>query len=513
MTAIFALFVRSVRDDLRSISMLLARTGIACTVFFSIITTRVFYQFIGAPGLAFFRSVVWVNFLIICIAGLSYFSSSVTEEKEEGTLGLLRMTDLSPFAILLGKSTSRLIGGLLLLIVQVPFVMLAITMGGVSLDQVLKCYALLGAFLFFACNIGLLGSVIGRSTGSAAVISAVLGVAYLFWPMAVNGIVTDVLPSIGDLTPTLANYLDKAEAIFFTPSAIGKVLNTGSGPVAIGGSILALLGGGIAAFLFARICFDRFCGEESSVERKSKGPNKKQNLVTSIRLNRPGRAWSDAVAWRDFHYLHGGRRGLFIKLVVYSGLVVWFAVSIFGKGWARGEDFFSLVFQGGLVVGTFDSLFSTSRIYRLERRDRTLSSLCLLPQDIEVLIRSKRRAVLLSLAPAFFFVVPSFLVLTYPFVWYQNSESFTAGLSGIAFTVAQVLLVHYLVALFSLKMKWGGLPLSLILWGVGSIMWTALHVMYFGSDGVILMVIPAIAVAIALRVKFLRSLVAVAAEE
>ena len=74
-----------------------------------------------------------MNFLIICFAAISYFSAAITEEKEEGTLGMLQLTKLSPFSILLGKSTSKMIGGLLVLLVQVPFAMFAITLGGVRL--------------------------------------------------------------------------------------------------------------------------------------------------------------------------------------------------------------------------------------------------------------------------------------------------------------------------------------------------------------------------------------------
>ena len=54
----------------------------------------------------------------------------MAEEKEEQTLGLLRMTGLSPLSILLGKSTSRLCGALLLLAAQFPFTIFAVTLGG-----------------------------------------------------------------------------------------------------------------------------------------------------------------------------------------------------------------------------------------------------------------------------------------------------------------------------------------------------------------------------------------------
>jgi hypothetical protein len=323
---------------------------------------------------------------------------------------------------------------------------------------------------------------------------------------------------MGNLSPNVIKFLANAEPIFFTPSVIGNVLQTGGGPIAIGSSISALLGGGIAAFLFARICFERFCGEESSLGRQlPRAANGKPSLLASIRRSRPSRAWRDAVAWRDFYYLHGGPRGLFIKFVVYCGLVVWFGVSIFGHGWARSffrvEEFFTVVLSVALFVAAFDSLFSTSRIYRLERRNKTLSSLYLLPQDIDELIRSKRRAVLLALTPALFFVVPSCLILAGPFLRKVVHDEFFVVMQVLAFIVAQAFLLHYLVALFSLKLKWGGLPLSLILWGMGTIFMTSIEFLFFRSSSLFFMLVSTVIIASLSRMAFRQRLVAAAAEE
>src|SRR5437660_990082 len=147
--ALFALFTRSLRDDTRSRAMVWSRAGMAGAILFVMFQFHAM-RFFGAAGRDFFASVVTLNAILICIAMLSYFAGAITEEKEDGTLGLLRMTNLNPLTILLGKSTSRLCGGLLLLLVQFPFSLLAVTLGGLRWGQVSACYAILGAFLFFA---------------------------------------------------------------------------------------------------------------------------------------------------------------------------------------------------------------------------------------------------------------------------------------------------------------------------------------------------------------------------
>jgi hypothetical protein len=85
--------------------------------------------------------VMFLNAGFIGIAALSIFPAAISEEKEDETLTLLRMTNLSALSILFGKSTSRFIGAMLLLAVQIPFTLLAITLGGITFSQIAAAYA------------------------------------------------------------------------------------------------------------------------------------------------------------------------------------------------------------------------------------------------------------------------------------------------------------------------------------------------------------------------------------
>src|ERR1017187_976178 len=110
-----ALFERSLRLETRSALMCWARVGLLILILFLLFTIQSMARTggVGAPGLNFLEEMVWLNFVCITLAGLSYFASAITGEKEEMMLGLLRMTDLNSVAILFGKSTSRLVGALL----------------------------------------------------------------------------------------------------------------------------------------------------------------------------------------------------------------------------------------------------------------------------------------------------------------------------------------------------------------------------------------------------------------
>src|SRR6185312_9394696 len=99
----------------------------------------------GAPGLHFFRGIAYLDATFMTLLGVSFFSTAITEEKEEDTLGLMLMAGISPVGILLGKSGSRLIQALLLVTVQYPFMLLAITLGGVTQYQIWCAYVALSS--------------------------------------------------------------------------------------------------------------------------------------------------------------------------------------------------------------------------------------------------------------------------------------------------------------------------------------------------------------------------------
>jgi hypothetical protein len=504
LSPLLALFGRSLRDDTRSKTLLWARVGIAAAVLFAILRAHTSFFTGGAPGLRFFSAVVTMNFIFICAAGMSYFASAITEEKEEGTLGMLRMTDLSPVAILLGKSTSRLAGGFLLLLVQVPFVMLAITLGGVRLDQVIGCYALLGAFLFFACNAGLLGSVLSPRTGVAALVTALITLGYLSWPVLLAQV-----PS-----PWQSQFSDLVQ-FFATPGLLMQVLDNRGAAIPIGGGVFVLLGGGIAAFLAAWGLFDRFSEDEGARSPVvNPGGRPRQSLLRA----RPSRAWSDAICWRDFYYLHGGARVAFLKSAAYLAGAIWLAVEFGPPSGGRRQEYyvtayFAMLLGFSSAVVIFESLFATSRIYRLERKERTLSSLMILPSYYDALLKSKRRAVLLSLLPGLSIMAVSAMFLFGPFMAELRPGYVIWFAQGAGYLVAQLYFNHYLVAWFSLRMKWGGLPLALAISWLGNSLAAFVAALMFQFAAVFVLIIATVVATVAMRNAFRQRLEAAATEE
>ncbi|MCM8542133.1 MAG: hypothetical protein NE328_17825, partial [Lentisphaeraceae bacterium] len=79
----------------------------------------------GPKGLYMLSLVSTVNLFFVTVATVSLFCTSVTEEKEHNTLGILLMTGISPFGLLSGKLISKLYIVLQLILLQIPLIVIA----------------------------------------------------------------------------------------------------------------------------------------------------------------------------------------------------------------------------------------------------------------------------------------------------------------------------------------------------------------------------------------------------
>jgi hypothetical protein len=175
-----------------------------------------------------------------------------------------------------------------------------------------------------------------------------------------------------------------------------------------------------------------------------------------------------------------------------------------------------VIFFGSLAVVMAESLFATSRIFRLECKERTVSGLVLLPQEIDQLLASKRRAVLRSLRPGLLFLTVSgfyMLVLAVTEARGAFGIGMFFGLQAIGYGIAQIYFNHSLVAWFSLRMKWGGLPLALGVSWIGNITAGILAGLMFSLAAPLILIFVAIAFHVNLRSAFRDRLLAAASKD
>jgi len=103
-----------------------------------------------------------VAFFFALFAGLGSTSDSLSSEKREGTLGLLFLTDLKGYDVVLGKLAATSLGALYGLLAVVPVLAIPLLMGGVTAGAFWRVVAVLLNTLFFSLASGMFVSSLSR---------------------------------------------------------------------------------------------------------------------------------------------------------------------------------------------------------------------------------------------------------------------------------------------------------------------------------------------------------------
>lgn len=121
----------------------------------------------GQLGGALFGIFSWLSFAFVCAAGVFLTADSLSEEKREGTLGLLFLTDLRGYDIVLGKLFSHSLVAAYGLLAAFPVIGIAFLLGGVTGGEFWRLMLVLFNTLFFSLAVGLFISAISRDAQRA----------------------------------------------------------------------------------------------------------------------------------------------------------------------------------------------------------------------------------------------------------------------------------------------------------------------------------------------------------
>jgi hypothetical protein len=461
---VITLMARSLRLEARLLRTHLFRLVFVFFIYLMMLMAQMQSMFIGAPGLMFFSSMLFLNVAFIAAGGVSFFASAITEEKEENTLGLLMMTGLSPVGILFGKSTARMIQALLLLTVQLPFTLLAVTLGGVLTNQVLAAYASMLAFIVLLSNLSLLWSVVCKRTGSAAGVTAVCVLAYGIAPFFTQELLK-VLPRQpwigtpwGAAVKSLVQGINDASVFH----RLGDIVSTGFADPPIGSQVISNVVAGAVCFLLSWALFGRF-----ALNADSFGMTRIALPRWSARSRRlaAGRAWFNPLIWKDYHFLTGGNVLMIAKFAALAALgPIIFLSYHYGSTYssANGDVWTDTIrTHMGVAAAVFglEASVYASRIFHDEIREQTMVGLLTLPRSIEYVAYSKVAGCGLALIPSVMFVLIDACLLPEGPGSIYRALKFPGFWAGVL--VASVFL--HLVVLLSLFVKWGALPLAFVM--------------------------------------------------
>ena len=452
------LFNWSLRADIKSVYPHIVRAGFCGFMLIAILAAWADSASGMAPGLSFFRWICRLNVLLISVSGISYFVSAVTEEKDTGVLALLRLAGVSPLAIVLSKSTSRLISAIMLLLIQLPFTFLAITLGGVTQIQIFAAYLALAAWMCLVANLALLCSVRCETSGRAASLATALLLLFFALGPILDGFasITGVSWISPQLTAACRELHTEQQATSITVR-LDQILDVSDANGLLAAQFWRNIAGGVICFVLSVLLFNRY---SEPTENNHHGSS------ASVRRFTIGRTWKLAFSWKDFMFFSGGKTFFFVKLAAYVFLVVGF--SWFHKlerpastVWLS-NDLVEVSFTTLVTILSVEILLYSSNALFLESRQRAIPSLRMLPAATPVIFAQKAFAYFIAVCPALFVLIALFV--------YRPAAILAMGdfTQRVVAWVFGILVSSHLTVLLSLYVRWAALPLALFITSVAS---------------------------------------------
>lgn len=487
----FALMLRSLRVDARQKRFHLLRLGLGVIIALLLVFIQLVLMedpmFSSSPGLLFFKFIVWTNAVFAALVGPLIFGASVTEEKEERTLALLKIANVRPISILAGKTIPLLIGMLLVLAIQFPFTLLAVTLGGVTLGQVSAAFVALTAFLIFSGMLSTFCSVVCRQTGNAVGAAGILLILFFAGPslalVILGRLVQTGKPWLAAAAQTGMEWADfcRRQSLF---TRISEVSGSGFSGGPVGVQVVSNVLLGALLFGLSWLVFDLFNSQTEEFV-----PTRRRRKRLAAAMNGPElprrRVWAAALPWRDYYYLAGGKRLMVAKTIGYAALVVLVAAT------SAGYDLRNIDLKG---TGQFTALIMffcflpvettilAARTYRAEIKEKTLTSLTMVPLTTAELAYGKLAGSLLALVPALGFLAVG-LILD-PDILSNMIEGLAERPGAFLLTVVnyitQFLLFLHLAVFFSILWNtWAGIAVAAVVHYFGAAIVIAAVTMVF----------------------------------
>lgn len=166
----------------------------------------------GVAGPRIFNGLATLAFIFCLFAGRRLTADCLSEEKRQGTLGLLFLTDLKGYDVVLGKLAATSISSFYGLLTFLPVLALPLLMGGVSNGQFCWMVLVLINTFLFSLSVGLLASVLNREARNAMGANLLLMLCIAGAPSVVAsllgtlGVVNWYLPAFCYSCPVFAFY-------------------------------------------------------------------------------------------------------------------------------------------------------------------------------------------------------------------------------------------------------------------------------------------------------------------
>ncbi len=197
-------FLPIVERELRVAARLAAtyrnRTLAAALIMLAALVMRMFTALTinSQAGIIIFRTLSFITMVFCILEGVRKTADCLSEEKREGTLGLLFLTDLKGYDVVLGKLVGTSLSSVYGLMAMLPALSLPILVGGVMPGEYWRMVLALTNLLFFSLSAGMLVSACSRHENRAMAGTLLLVLIFMLVPYYLPN------PAIAPLSPLYA---------------------------------------------------------------------------------------------------------------------------------------------------------------------------------------------------------------------------------------------------------------------------------------------------------------------
>src|SRR4051794_10475907 len=148
-----------------------------------------------------------ISVLYCLLSGIRSTADCLSEEKREGTLGLLFLTDLKGYDVVLGKLAANSLNALYGVLAVVPMLAIPLLMGGVTVGEFGRMSLVAINTLFFSLTLGICVSAMSRSGRKSVAMTFLIILVF-----------TALLPALGTWLAVIAK-ANGPKPMFLLPSA------------------------------------------------------------------------------------------------------------------------------------------------------------------------------------------------------------------------------------------------------------------------------------------------------
>ena len=412
-----------------------------------------------------FGWIAGISFFFCNLAGVRLTADTLSEEKRNGTLGLLFLTNLRGLDVVLGKMSANSLQAVYGLMAVAPVMMVPLLMGGVAPAEVGRMVGVLFAALFLSLSVGIACSAQFKAAKAATGVTSLV-LLFLNFGIPVISIVLDEY-----------NYINNSESEFLACFSTGAMF-----PLAFSGSFSGnapffyqslgtALGVGVVSLGFAVWRTPRSWQDREAKPSAAAAPRSAKAIsLRAARLDDNPVFWLNA-RWRQ--------RPLLVWAAVFAGFMLWlWGLLVNGRWWLDEEVHLWTLW----LTFTGFKLWIASAVcdrFREDRQEGSLELLLATPLTYRDFALGQVRRLLWQ------FGWPLGLVLaTVPFMMADSdSDTWLLYLVGLGMLAADIWAMHFVGMRLSLTSRkptysgsgvalrilflpwfiWGGLMLTFVL--------------------------------------------------